>query len=104
MAKRVFEVTVSRTVRMCVDEAVIAQGLSDDNPIQGPGATEQQIIEHLAFNLAGNCLSLSQIDGYANRDDSEANVEWEPWDVEFRALPSKAETPKRPRGKRSKAA
>jgi hypothetical protein len=79
---RTFEVTVSKTVRIAIDESVIAQGVLPDNPIFGESVTEDDVIQHLAFNLVGNGLRLSQIDGYANCADASVTVPYGYWDVD----------------------
>lgn len=79
--RRTFRVTVSRTVEIAVDQAVIDQGLLPDNPIQ-KNSSERGVLEHLAFNLVGNGLRLSQIDGYANRKDDEVHVPWLKYDID----------------------
>ncbi len=85
---RSFVVTLSKTVEIHLDESVIAQGIRPDGPIFGSQITgnkphdEMMAVEHLAFNLVGNDLNLSQIDGYANCPDESARVPHEPWDVE----------------------
>ena len=71
---RTFRVTVTKTVLMHLDGEVIEQGLRDDNPILGKGATVGQVLEHLAFNLVANGLSLPDIDGYANLSAANACV------------------------------
>jgi hypothetical protein len=78
---RTFLVTVSKTVEITVDEAIIAQGLLPDNPIFGASVSEKDVVEHLAFNLIVNDLSLPQIDGFANCDDESACVAMANWDV-----------------------
>ena len=80
---RTFQVTVSRTVELTLDESVIAQGMLPDGYILGKDPTERAVLEHLAFNLVGNGLQLSQIDGYANCPDESARVRGFPWDVEI---------------------
>lgn len=79
---RTFSVTVSKTVEITVDETVVAQGILPDNPIFGAGVTEDDVVHHLAFNLIGNGLRLSQIDGYANCNDASVTVPYVEWDVE----------------------
>jgi hypothetical protein len=91
---REIEVTLSKTVVFTVDEAVIAQGMLPDNPIFGKKVTEEDVLTHLAFNLIGNDLSLSQIDGYANCPDDSANVPYVKWEVEIIGVTTPP--PKRP--------
>ena len=79
---RTFSVTISKTVEITVDETVVAQGVLPDNPIFGERVTEDDVVQHLAFNLIGNGLRLSQIDGYANCDDASVTVPYVEWDVE----------------------
>jgi len=85
--KRTFRMMIARTVDVTLDTSVIAQGLMPDNPIFGSrldgGAYDEKIVlEHLAFNLIGNNLALSAIEGYANCPDESADVPWEPWEVD----------------------
>lgn len=79
---RTFLVTLSKTVEITLDEGVIAQGLMPDDPIFGGRADEADVLEHLAFNLVGNGLRLSQIDGYANCPNESAHVPQDKWEVE----------------------
>ena len=81
--KRKFSVTLSKTVEIVVDDQVLRQGLRDDNPVLGKGASERDVVEHLAFNLVGNGLRLSQIDGYANMPDDAVKIPAVEWDVEI---------------------
>lgn len=68
--RRKFRVTISVEATMELDETVIAQELRDGY-ILGNGATEGDVIGHLAYNLIGNDLAIHQIDGWANcRSDS----------------------------------
>ena len=71
--KRTFIVEVNIRATVEIDQKVIKQGLLPDNPILGK-ATEAEVIEHLMFNLVGNYIDLSQIDGYANLPDKLASV------------------------------
>jgi hypothetical protein len=80
---RKFLVTISKTVEIAFDESVIAQGMLPDGYILGPGATETDVLEHLAFNLLGNAIKLSEIDGYANCPDTSVHVPNVDWDVEI---------------------
>lgn len=85
---RTFVVTVSKVVEISIDESVLEQGILPDGPIFGSSMTgnkahdEVVVVEHLAFNLVGNDLRLSQIDGYANCPDASVIVLYEDWDVE----------------------
>jgi len=79
---RTIVATVSKTIAFTVDESVIAQGMLPDSPIFGNRVTEDDVLQHLAFNLIGNDLRLSQIDGFANCPDASACVPYEQWDVE----------------------
>lgn len=85
---RTFVVTISKTVEIFLDETVIAQGILPDGPIFGSRITgnkaqdEMMAVDHLAFNLIGNGLDLSHIDGYANCPDKSAVVPYVDWDVE----------------------
>jgi hypothetical protein len=80
---RKFLVTVSKTVEVTLDESVIAQGMLPEGYILGPGATEDDVLQHLVFNLVGNSLRLSQIDGYANCPDESVSIPHADWDVEI---------------------
>jgi hypothetical protein len=93
---RKFQVTVTKTVDIAIDESVIAQGLLPDNPIFGHDTTEHQVIEHIAFNVVGNQLRLSQIDGYANCPDEGAKElgGYTAFDVEFDEIPADTSRPK----------
>jgi hypothetical protein len=81
-AKRTFEVTVSKTVTISIDQSVIAQGMAPDDPIFGGRASEAMVLEHLAYNLVGNSLQLSWIDGYANLSDDLVDVPYVKFDVD----------------------
>jgi hypothetical protein len=95
---RTFSVTVSKTVEITVDETVVAQGVLPDNPIFGERVTEDDVVQHLAFNLIGNGLRLSQIDGYANCADASVTVPYVEWDVEVdREIVPAAPAPRSPR-------
>ena len=69
--KRRFLVTVSRTREVELDESVIAQGMADDGYI-AKNPTEEQVLQHLGFNLFGNGIPLGHIEGYANCPDASA--------------------------------
>jgi hypothetical protein len=85
---RTFIVTISKVVEIALDESVITQGILPDGPIFGSRITgnkaqdEMLAVEHLAFNLVGNNLRLSEIDGYANCPDESVSFPYEPWEVE----------------------
>ena len=83
--KRVFEVTVTTTTLMTLDESVIEQGLADDGYIM-KNPTLDDVVEHLAHNLIGTGLSLSQVDGYANCPDDSATVKVGIRDIEWREV------------------
>jgi hypothetical protein len=93
---RTFAVTIHAT--MILDESVIAQGVGDTGYIM-KDPTEDEVLRHLAFNLVGNCLSLSRIDGYANCPDESARVEDREAEVEFEMVAPlpKSAVPKKPR-------
>jgi hypothetical protein len=95
---RTFAVSIHAT--MTLDESVIAQGLADAGYIWlGKNPTEDEVLMHLAFNLVGKDLRLSQIDGYANCPDASARVDDREAEVEFEMmapLPKRA-VPKKPR-------
>lgn len=78
---RSFRVTVSKQVVMTLDTSVIAQGRADDGFIM-KNPSEREVLEHLAFNLIGNQLDLSDIEGYANCPNKSADVTYEPWDID----------------------
>jgi hypothetical protein len=86
---REFSVTVIKTVTMTIDTSVIAQGLLRDNPIFGSQLTgdvrqdERIVLEHLAYNLVGNNLALSSIEGYGNCPNESAGVTYEPGDIDW---------------------
>jgi len=70
---RAYDVLIEIRARMVLDESVISQGTQDEGHIMRD-PTEAQVIEHLAYNLVGNQLSLSEIDGYANCPAESARV------------------------------
>lgn len=70
--ERAFSVTIRAD--MILDESVIAQGLADDGYVIGKNPTEDDVLRHLAYNLVGNGLCLSQIDGFANCPDASARI------------------------------
>ncbi len=95
---RTIVVTVSKTVQIAIDEAVIAQGLLPDNPIFGKSVTLDDVFMHIAFNLVCNRIDLSQIDGYANCSNESARVSPAHWDVEVEREITTARAPTKSRG------
>jgi hypothetical protein len=79
--RRRFLVTVSKTVEVSLDTSVLMQGTMPDNPIR-VDASENFVIEHVAYNLIVNDLQLSAIDGYANCPDESASLGRAEWLVE----------------------
>lgn len=62
-----FRVTATCEFTLCLEEEVIKQGCAPDDPIFGGGASPAFVAQHIAYNMVVNRLSLSEIDGYANR-------------------------------------
>jgi hypothetical protein len=95
---RTFLVTVTKTVELTLDESVIAQGVDPDGPIYGssmsgdPMHDTKIVVEHIAFNMVCNGLTLSEIDGYANCPNASATVAPSNWYIELghEVLPVKA--------------
>lgn len=69
---RIFRVEATCNFELKIAEDVIQQGCAPDDPIFGGEATPRMVAEHIAFNMIVNGLSLPDIDGFANRRDSEA--------------------------------
>lgn len=69
---RIFRVEATCNFELKIDEEVIKQGCAPDDPIFGGDASPKMVAEHIAFNMIVNGLSLPDIDGFANRRDSEA--------------------------------
>jgi hypothetical protein len=83
---RSFHVTIHAT--MTLDESVIAQGVTDDGCIMR-SPTEDEVLQHLAYNLVGEATSLSDIDGFANCPDESAVVSDRDVEIEYEIKPSR---------------
>jgi hypothetical protein len=93
---RKFIVTVSKTAELVIDESILAQGVIE-------GASVSAVVEHLAFNLIGTGLVLSDVDGYANCPDASVHVapgSCGGWDVEIDREVGLTPVPPKPRGKK----
>ena len=87
---RMFQVTVTKTVEIAIDESVLEQGRDPEGPIYGSSMSGHEphdtkiVVEHIAFNVVCNGLTLSQIDGYANCPDASVSLNRRSsWDIEL---------------------
>ena len=78
-----FAVVFEVTVEIELDEKVIS--VVDDawRDVLYPLHSEEDIAEHIAYNLARNNARLSQLDGWADQPDSNANLISEKWELEY---------------------
>lgn len=81
MSKRTFEIEITATVTIEVDDMVI-DVVDDEWRSMFYGLhTPEDIAEHIAYNLIVNRASLSQLDGWADQPDANAAIvddeEWE---------------------------
>lgn len=68
-------------VEMEIDPDVIAVALTPEWQADFyKFADEQDVVEHLAYNLAMKDRSLSRLDGWADRSDDDAKVTREEYD------------------------
>lgn len=72
MAKRTFHVELYCKVE--IDDEVIAAVDDDWRKHLYPLHTPEEIAQHVAFNLLVNGARLTQLDGWADKDDSMATV------------------------------
>lgn len=75
-----YEIRVVGTAKLTIDDALIAS-IGDDWRKQFYALhTPKEIADHVGFNMMVHDLSLSEIDGFADRKDEEAvmvDIEWE---------------------------
>ena len=72
MAKRTFVIELECKVE--IDDEVIAAVDDDWRKHLYPLHTPEEITQHVAFNLLVNGARLTQLDGWADKDDSMATV------------------------------
>lgn len=82
-----FDVTFTGHATIDIAEEVLALA-SDANFCSYTGLqSREDIVQHIAFNLVINELTLSQVDGFADRKDDEAKVvegpRTEGWEIEW---------------------
>ena len=88
--KRKYEVQVTVTATLEIDDEVLAETLTKDwQDYMFPISRREDAVEHIAFNMLRGA-NLSIIDGYAHRRDDQArvsDVDWSDWDV--RVVPTR---------------
>jgi len=82
MKKLKFTVVFEVTAEIELDEMVISVVNDEWRSVLYPLHTEEEIAEHIAYNLVHNHASLSQLDGWADQPDSNANLISEEWELE----------------------
>ena len=72
MAKKKFLVTVQHEVE--IDTAVLKEALKPEWQSYIGRMSELEVAQYIGFNLVANACSLTQVDGFADRKDSEART------------------------------
>jgi hypothetical protein len=72
MAKKKYLVTVQHEVE--IDSAVLAEARKPEWQSYIGKMTELEVAQYIGFNLVANACTLTQVDGFADRKDSEART------------------------------
>ena len=82
MGKRKFEIEITGTVEMELDDRVIDVVNDEWRSYLYNLRTPEEIAEHIAFNLVANSGRLSMLDGWADQPDQNARILSEDLDFE----------------------
>lgn len=82
MATKLFEISLSGTVTVEIDDQVIEAVNDDWRATFYKLRTPEEIAGHIAYNLVVNRVKLSQMDGWADQPDSNVKVVNEEWETE----------------------
>lgn len=77
--KKKYSITIIGTAEIKIDDSVLKAASTDDWQKQHGISGEEDVIEHIAYNMIVNGCELSEIDGFADRENEEAilsDVDW----------------------------
>lgn len=80
--KKKFTVVFEVTAEIELDEQVISVVDDEWRSVLYPLHSDEDIAEHIAYNLVRNQARLSHLDGWADQPDSNAKLISEEWELE----------------------
>jgi hypothetical protein len=82
MGKRLFDIEITVKTQLELDDQVIDVVDDEWRSQLYDLYTPEEIAEHIAYNLIANNARLSQLDGWADQPDSNADLKSINWDFE----------------------
>ena len=83
MAKRRFKTRYVVDIELDIEEELIREAQQPDwRALCYRLTSDQDVVDHIAYNLVCNRAQLPQLDGFAHRKKEDAVVVNENWDVE----------------------
>lgn len=78
--KKTFTVEMNCVIDISIDESVLKRVADKSMPYDF--ASEQDIANHIAYNMVVNQACLSLMDGFADMDDNLAQIDYIDWELD----------------------